>query len=89
MARYPQQHLEVLNIPMAMLAMDPIGHLPITSSGNRWVLMAIFLHNPYVLTVPMKEKSVENIVQAYLSGIFSHKCGSVVILNNNGKEFKN
>ena len=31
MARYPQQHLEILQIPMALLAIDNIGHIPITS----------------------------------------------------------
>ena len=37
----------------------------------------------------MKEISTENVVQAYLSGILAHKCGSVAILNDNGTEFKN
>ena len=36
MARYPNQHLEVLKISMAVLAMDTIGHIPITSKGNQW-----------------------------------------------------
>ena len=37
----------------------------------------------------MKEKSVENVAQAYLSGILVHKGGSVAILSDNGTEFKN
>ena len=68
MERYPQQHLEVPKIPMAVLAMDTIGHLPVTSIGNRWVLMAICQHNSYVFTVPMNKKSAESVVQAYVSG---------------------
>ena len=67
MARYPQQHLEVLKIPMAVLAMDTIGCLPITSNGNRWALMAICLHTSYIFTVPMKEKSAENVILVWLS----------------------
>ena len=35
MARSLQQHLEVPKVPIAVLAMDTIGHLPITSNGNR------------------------------------------------------
>ena len=36
----------------------------------------------------MKEKAAENVVQAYLSGILAHKSRSVVILSDNGTEFK-
>ena len=42
-----------------------------------------------VFAVLMKEKSAENVVQAYLSGILAQKGGSVAILNDNGTEFKN
>ena len=34
MVKYPQQHLEIPHVPMAVLAMDFIGHLPITSRGH-------------------------------------------------------
>ena len=61
MPRYPQQPLEVPETPVAVLAMDTIGHLP------TWALTAMFLYTSYVFTVPMKEKSPENVVQAYLS----------------------
>ena len=36
----------------------------------------------------VNKKSAENIVQAYLPGIFAHKGGSVAILSDNGTEFK-
>ena len=58
------------------------------SEGNRWALTAICLHTSYVLTVPIKERSAENVIQAYLSGILAHKGGSVGILSDNGTEFK-
>ena len=74
---------------MAVLATDTIGHLTITSKGNRWALTAICLHTSYVFTIQMKKTSAENIVQAYLSCILAHKGGSVAILSDNGTEFKN
>ena len=43
----------------------------------------------YMFAVPMKKKSAENVVQAYLSGIRTHKGGNVAILSNNHTEFKN
>ena len=83
MARYPQQHLEVPSIPMAVLVKDTIGDLTIPSEGNR-SLTAICLHTSYVFAAPMKKKSVKIVVQAYLSVILDHKGGSVAILSDNG-----
>ena len=74
---------------MAVLAMDTIGHLPITSKHNRQALTAICLHTSYMFAVTMKEKSAENLVQTYLSGVLSQKDGSVSILSDTGTEFKN
>ena len=48
MARHLQQQLEIPQIPMAVLAMDTIGHLLITSKGNGQALTAICLHTSYV-----------------------------------------
>ena len=87
MTRYPQQHLEILQIPLAVLTIDTIGCLPITSKGNRWALTAIYLHVPYVLAIQAKDKSAENVVQAYLSGILAQKGGSVAILGGNVTEY--
>ena len=74
---------------MAVLAMDTIGCLPVTSNGNRWALMASCLHTSYSFAVPMKEKSAENVVQAYLSNILMQKGGSMAIVSDNGTAFKN
>ena len=43
----------------------------------------------YVFAVPIKERSAENVVQAYLSGILAHKGGTVAILSDDAIEFKN
>ena len=87
MASYLQQHLDILKVPMAVLEIDTIGHLTITSNSKRWVLIAICLHTSYIFAVLMKEKSAENVVQSYLSNSLAHKGGSVAMLSNNGTEF--
>ena len=46
--------------PVAVLAMDTIGHLPVTSGGQEWAFSAICMHTSYVFAVPMKEMSAEN-----------------------------
>ena len=58
MAKYPQ-HLEILQFPMEVLAIDTIGHLPITSKGARWALTVIFLHMSYVFAILMKENQLK------------------------------
>ena len=78
MAKYPQKCLEIPCVTLAVLVVNPIGHLPVTSRG----------HIMHVFAISMKERSAENHAQAYLSGIFSHKGGSIAILCDNGTEFK-
>ena len=89
MARYPHQHLEMPQLPMAVLEIDATDCLPIISKGNKWAFTAFYLHASYMFAVVMKEISAENVVQAYLSGVLSHKGGSVAILSDNGTAFKN
>ena len=88
MAKYSQKHLEISQIPIAVLIIDTIGHLPLMSKGKKWAMTTICLHTSYVFAVPMKEKSSENVVQAYLSGILAHKSESVKICSENGTEIK-
>ena len=89
MARYPQQYLEVPQIAVAVLAINTIGYLPITSKGNKWSLTAICLHTSYVFTVLMKEKSAEYIIQVYLSGILAPEGRGVALHSDSRTEFKN
>ena len=42
------------------------------------------LHMSYVFAISMKEKSAENVVQAYLSHMIANKGRSVAILSENG-----
>ena len=84
MAKYSKQHLEIPKNPVAVLAMDTIGHLPGTFRGHQWALMATCIHTSYVFAT---EKSAENIVEAYLSNIFVHRGVSIAILNDSGTRF--
>ena len=73
---------------MTVLAIDATGNLRRISKGNRWALTIIHLYISYMFAILMKEKSDENVIQDYLSGILAHKGRSVAILCNNGTEFK-
>ena len=86
MAKYLKRCLEIPQVLMAVLAMDTIGHLPVISRGHWWALTAKYIHTSYVFAILMNEKSAENVVQAYLSGIFTHKGGSIAVLSDNGTD---
>ena len=73
----------ILQISMVILTIDTIDYLPVTSKGNRWALPAIYLHTSYVFPVPMKERSVENVIQACISDILAHKGGGAAVHSNN------
>ena len=58
--------------------MDTLGGLPVTASRHQWALVTICMYISYVFAIPMKGKSAENIMQAYLSNIFANKGGSTL-----------
>ena len=68
---------------------DIICRKLVTSKDSRWALTTIYLYTSYMFAILMTVKSVENVIQTYLSGILSHKGGSIAILSNSGTQFKN
>ena len=84
-----QLHLEIPKVPFACIAIDTIGKLPTTSSGNRYTLTCIDLLTSYIIAVPMLDKTADSVVEAYLSGILSRAGASMVCLLDNGSELKN
>ena len=87
MAKYLQKHLEIPWVPVAVLVMANIGCLPVTCRKHQLALTAVCMHMSYVFAKPLKEKSAENF-QAYISGIFTHKGGSITIFSDNDTELK-
>ena len=86
---HPRLHLEIAKVPFACVAIDTIGKLPTTSSGNKYTLTCIDLLTSYVIAVPIPDRTAESIVEAYLSGILSRAGASMVSLSDNGSELKN
>ena len=88
-SHHPQLHLEIPKVPFVCIAIDTIGKLPTTSSGNRYALTCIDLLTSYVIAVPMPHKTAESVVEVYLLGILSRAGASMVCLSDNGFELKN
>ena len=69
--------------------MDTIARLPVTSKGHCYALTAICLHMLLIFSIPLKDKSAQHIVHAYLTHILAKVGGSCVILSDDGTEFCN
>ena len=86
---HPQLHLEIPKNPFTCIAIDTIGKLPTTSSGNKYALTCINLLTSYIIAVPMPDKTADSVVEVYLSGILSRAGASMVCLLDNGSELQN
>ena len=86
---HPQLHLEIPKVSFACITIDKIGKLLTTSSGNKYVFTCIDLLTPYIIAVPMPDKTAESVVEAYLSGILSRARAFMVCLLDNDSELKN
>ena len=82
-------HLEIPQVPFAGCAVNTIGLLPTMSKGNRYALNFMYLLTSYLIAVPMKSKTAEEVTMAYVKHILHTTSCSRFILQDNGTEFKN
>ena len=82
-------HLEIPQVPFAGYAMDCIGPLPATSEGYRHALTFICLLTSYLITVPLKIKTADDISMVYMKEILPKTSCPKFILYDNGAELKN
>ena len=88
--KYATLHFDVVTFPMQFISMDLIGEFhPPTSKGKRYALTVICMVTGYVFCIPLKTKTAEEVLQAYIDNMYSKFGGSLKILSNNGTEFKN
>ena len=82
-------HLQIPQVLFASCAMDSIGQLSITSKGNRFTLTFICLLTSYLITVPLKTKTADEVSMAYIKEILPKTPCIKFTLQDNGAEFKN
>ena len=76
--------------PMDFICMDLIGEFhPPTSHGHHYALTAVCMLTGFTWCAPLKTKTAEDVVKAYMDHIYSNFGGSIKILMDNGTEFKN
>ena len=88
--KYATLHFDVATFPMQFISMDLIGKFdPPTVKNNRYALTVICMLTGYIFCIPLKTKTAEEVIQAYIDNIYSKFGGSLKILSDNGTEFKN
>ena len=84
--KYVTLHFNVATFKMQFISMDLIGEFhPSTIRNNKYALTVICMLMGYVFCFPLKTKTAEEVVQAYIDNIYSKFGGSMKIL----REFKN
>ena len=88
--KYAKLHFDVATFPMQFISKDLIGEFhPPTSKKHRYALTVICMLMGYVFCVPLKTKTAEEVIQAYIDHLYAKFGGSLKILSDNGTEFKN
>ena len=88
--KYAKLHFDMATFPMQFISMDLIGEFhPPTSKKNKYALTVICMLTGYVFCVPLKTKTAEEVIQAYIDHVYARFGGSLKILSDNGTEFKN
>ena len=82
-------HLGIPQVPFAGCVVDSIAQLPTMSKGNRFALTFICLLTSYLVTVPLKTKTADEVSMAYIKEILTKASCSKIIMQDNGMEFKN
>ena len=88
--KYATLHFDVATFPKQFISMDLIGEFhPPTTKGKRYALTVICMLMGYVFCIPLKTKTAEEVLQAYVDNVYLKFGGSMKILSDNGTEFKN
>ena len=84
------KHFKTPEVPMQLICMDLVGPIsPVTSRGNHFILTCIDMLTGFMIAVPIKDKTVDMICDAYRAHLYCIFGSSVRILTDNGTEFKN
>ena len=88
--KYATLHFDVATFPMQFISMDLIEEFhPPTSKGKRYALTIICMLTGYVFCIPLRTKTAEEVLQAYIDNVYAKFGGSLKILSDNGTKFKN
>lgn len=79
--RYPIPHR-----PFHTISSDILGPLPITTSGNKYILVVRDYTTRYTILTPLKQKDSISIIEAFRA-VYSHYGSSRILVTDNAQEF--
>ena len=80
-------HLKIPQVPFAGCAVNTIGLLLTMSKGNKYVLTFMCLLTSYLIAVPLKSITAEEVTMGYIKHILPTTSCSTFILQDNSTEF--
>ena len=70
--KYATLHFDIATLPMQFISMDLIGEFhPPTNRNHRCALIVICMLIGYVFCIPLKTKTAEEVIQAYIDNVYS------------------
>lgn len=85
-AGYMRPYMNMLK-PGSTYSMDFVGPLPLTRRQNRFILVLVDLCTKWVVAVPVRNKSSQNVVKVIENEIIAQFGRPDLILTDNAKEF--
>ena len=79
--QYVNPHLPIPLFPMSFISMDLLGPYRETENGNPYAMIIYMLTN-YVFMIPIKTKTTEDTINAYLKHVYVSFSGSKSILSD-------
>ncbi|XP_018362821.1 PREDICTED: uncharacterized protein LOC108761002 [Trachymyrmex cornetzi] len=82
--------LQVYNVgaPFERVQMDVLGPLPVTSSGNKYLLVVVDCFSKWVEAVPLKNIRSKTIAEAFLNQIISRHGVPLEVHTDQGRNFE-
>ena len=76
--------------PFNSIACDLVGPFhPSSSKGNSYILTCICLLTNYPIAIHIPNKQAKTDIQAWPQNVYATFGGSLIMITDNGKEFKN
>ncbi|MCG8034487.1 MAG: DDE-type integrase/transposase/recombinase, partial [Candidatus Thiodiazotropha taylori] len=85
----PLKEVDTPPFPFAKIAIDMVGPLPKTLSGNQYIFTAIDWYSGYLEAWPLPDKKADGIAHLLLDELFPRFSFPLEVVSDNGKEICN
>ena len=68
--KHGPMHIRLYNYPFHTIGIDYVGELPVSPSGNKYILTAVCPFSNFLITVPVPNKNATTAARALLDQVF-------------------